>query len=183
MGKMGALLAASVVLGSLALPAAAEESQASVPSGLNIRSENKAMTTSLIGTFATWGLMVGAWSAGAYELGAVGFFALPVGPSLGYFSTGLKGRAWGGLAIRALGLAGVIGGFALAWDDDGDNAGPAALFFGGGALVVGSTIYDLATLKKAVRKRNGRIQGASLNVAPVLAPKSKTVGLSLQLGF
>ena len=180
---LGAFLAAAVVLGPLALPAAAEEGQFSSSSGLKLRSEHNALSASLIGTSCSWGLMLVASAAGAYELGAVGFFALPVGPSLGYFGAGLQGRAWGGLLLRALGLAGVVGGLALALEDEAGSAAVYAAFFGGAALVVGSTIYDLATVRRAVRKRNERIRGASLNVAPVLSPKSKTVGLSLQLGW
>lgn len=179
---LGAFLAAAIALGSLALPAAAEESQFPASSGPKLRSEHNALTTSLIGTFASWALFLGGSTAGAYELGAVGFFTLPLGPSLGYFGAGLQGRGWGGFTLRALGLAGVIVGWALAWDE-GDSTAIYASFFGGAALVLGSTIYDLATIRRAVRRRNDRIRGASLNVAPVLAPKSKTVGLTLQLGF
>jgi len=179
---IGAFLAAGLMLGSLALPAAADESQIPTPPGLKIRSESRAFSASLTGTLVSWGLMFFASAAGAYDLGSVGLVALPLGPSLGYFGAGLTGRAIGGTVIRALGLAAVVGGAYLAWEDETLTLGGIG-FFGGAALVLGSTIYDLATVKRAVRKRNSRIQGTSLNVAPVVAPKSKTVGLSLQLAF
>jgi hypothetical protein len=57
------------------------------------------------------------------------------------------------------------------------------LLIGGGAVFLFSTFYDMAKIRKAVRTRTSKYRGASLNIAPVLSPKSKTVGLSLQLGF
>ena len=84
--------------------------------------------------------------------------------------------------VRLVGLGGLVGGGAMLWEDENERLGIALMIVGGSTFVV-STISDIIGVRRAVRKCNNRVQGLSLSVAPVLAPKSKTVGLSLQLDF
>jgi hypothetical protein len=67
--------------------------------------------------------------------------------------------------------------------DDGNGLLATGLMLTGGCVFVASTIADLAGVRKAVRKYNAEVGGANLNVAPILSPKTKTVGLSVRLAF
>lgn len=178
----GALLVPCLMLGSLALPSMAQESQQQPPTEIKWKSEKRALGLSLTFTLASYVL-----AAASLKCAPLGFFGLAaglVGPSLGYFYAGLTGRGLAGVGIRLAGIAvPLFLADALGWSWDDNSAGVAVVLVAGGCAVLASTIWDLAGVKQAVRKRNDRIQKVSLSVAPVLAPKSKTVGLSLRLGF
>lgn len=179
----GVLLSACLILGSLVLPASAQESRGLASPGIKPKSESTALALSLVGTLVPYGLI--AWGSTGYSdytPGLIGYLTLPVGPSLGYFYAEAAGRGFAGIGIRFVGLAAFLFGAFIA-ADEGDSALAGVLTIGGGLTVIGSTIFDLTNLNKAVRKRNLKAAGKSLNVAPVLAPRSKTVGLTLQLGF
>lgn len=190
MRRIGALLAAGLIAGSLGLPLWAQESRESLdatPPPVKLKSESTAVMLSVVGGLVPLGLAVLASGSSGHESSALDGFILAsmaVGPSLGYFYAGLPGRGLKGVGARAIGLAGLIGGFLFLWDEmDKKPALGVSLALGGGALFLYSTFYDMTTIRTAVRTRNNKYQGVSLNVAPVLAPKSRTVGLSLQLGF
>jgi hypothetical protein len=186
MRKMGALLAAGLIMASLALPLRAQESPESrdgTRPAVKLKSERTALLWSLFGTLGSYGLV--AIAASGDEAGALGILGLTgsvVGPSLGYFHGGLGGRGLPGIMARLVGLGGLVGGGIMLWEEKNTGLGAVLVIVGGSTFVV-STIYDIVGVKRAVRKRNNRAQGARLNVAPVLSPKSKTFGLSLQLGF
>jgi len=81
---------------------------------------------------------------------------LVVGPSLGYFYAGQRGRAWRGLGLRILGYGALFGAVAASWDcyGDGDECrAGAALAVVGSAMTLGSAIYDIASVRGAVRRR------------------------------
>lgn len=187
MRKMGALIAAGLIATSLAPPLRAQESpesQVDARPAVKLKSEKTALFLSLFGTLGSYGLVaVAAYVSEAEALGYLGGAGGLAGPSLGYFYGGQGGRGSSGIMIRMAGIGGAVGGFALALEEDGNEGLGLALILAGGSTFVVSTISDIVGVKKAVRKRNSRIQGASLNVAPLLAPKSKTLGLTLQLGF
>jgi hypothetical protein len=183
----GVLPATFLMLSLLVAPSRAQEGQDQPNADVKLKSESTAVMLSAVGTLVPLALASLRSSSPRHESDAsdaVLAVSMLVGPSLGYFYAGLVGRGFGGLGVRAIGLAGLIGGLSLLLDDM--NKKPALgvpLLLAGGVLFFGSMFYDLAKVRKAVRRHNSRLQGVSLNVAPVLAPKSKTVGLSLQLGF
>jgi hypothetical protein len=180
---IGFFIAAVLMFSSLALPSLSQESQAQAKPEIKLKSEGAALALALAGTLLPWGLAALAASNDQDgSLAWLGLLAYPLGPSLGYFYAGSSEQALGGIGIRALGVGAFLAGIAIAWDE-GDQILPAALVIGGGVVYVASTIYDLAGVTKAVRKNNARAGRASLNVVPVLSPKSKTVGLSVQLAF
>jgi hypothetical protein len=186
MRRMGALLAAGLISITLVLPLRAQESPESrdgTRPAVKLKSEKTALLLSLFGTLGSYGLI--AIAASADEASALGYLGLTgsfVGPSLGYFYGGLAGRGLSGAMARLAGMGGVVGGFAMLWEDENERLGIALMIVGGSTVIV-STVSDIIGVRRAVRKRNNRVQGLSLNVAPVIVPKSKTVGLTLQLGF
>jgi hypothetical protein len=101
---------------------------------------------------------------------------------LGYYYGDLSGRGLKGVGVRAIGLAGMIGGYLIGAGEGFSPLGMPLIICGCGVYVF-STLYDMAKIRQAVRERNSRIQKASLNIVPILAPKSRAFGLSLQLGF
>jgi hypothetical protein len=81
----------------------------------------------------------------------------------------------------------MISSFAICgWDcGPGDsNYGLAWLVFGtGGAIVLGDIIYDLATVKKAVRKHNRSLQETGWMLVPVYFGEHQAGGLQLRVTF
>ena len=158
-------------------------------------SESVALNRSLWGTIVPIGLgLAMAASAGnegpngSGEIGALGFMAftggLVVGPSLGYFYAGERGRAWRGLGLRILGYGALFGAVAASWDCYGDECrAGAALAVVGSAMTLGSAIYDIASVRGAVRRRNEAAEGRSVRVAPMYSSRRHTAGVSVRLTF
>lgn len=156
-------------------------------------SESAAFGRSLWGTIVpvSVGLVIGAGNEGPNgnaETGALGFLAftggLVVGPSLGYFYAGERGRAWRGLGLRVLGFGALIGAAAASWGCYGNEcktAGAVALV--GSVMTLGSGVYDIATVRGAVRRRNEHAQGVSINVEPTYSSRQRAAGIALQLTF
>jgi hypothetical protein len=107
--------------------------------------------------------------------------ALVGGPAAGYFYGGLPGRAWTGIGIRTVGLGAMIGAFGVCgWDcssADGAYNAAWALFIGGSAILLGSAVYDMATVSGAVRKRT-RAEALVLPPSPSGSPAR--VGISVR---
>ena len=194
MKRMGALLAAGLIAGSLALPLRAQESQESrespglPPPAIKLKSEKRAMTWSVVGTIIPLAvsasfILTGGSSYAHANIAAVGLLIEPVGPSLGYFYTGAVGRALLGFGIRLAGLAGMVGGAYGLDNYDSDETLMKALIIGGAGATLASTIIDLAGLKKAVRRHNLKVQSLQMAVTPVLSPKTKGYGLQVHLSF
>jgi hypothetical protein len=138
-------------------------------------SENQAFHRSLYGTLIPFPTLV------------LTLPGLIVGPSLGYFYAHMPGRAFTGIGLRSAGLGGVVSSFLICGWDCGpgqDNYNLAwGVFLGSSALVVGSAIYDIATIKRAVRHRNAKMSSAQLTVSPRYFVQSKGVGMQVQIFF
>jgi hypothetical protein len=179
------------MLSLLASSSPAQEGQDQTSPSINLKSEKKAMTLSLVGTLASlamflpFGLREGhdpGGLNGGEAIALVGALALPVGPALGYFYTGATGRGFLGIGLRLLGIAGMVGGgFGL--NGSGEETLMKVFIVGGACVTVASTIYDFATLKKTVRRHNLKAKSMQMAVAPVVLPKSRTYGLQFQLSF
>jgi hypothetical protein len=110
-----------------------------------------------------------------------------VGPSTGYFFAGMPGRAWTGIGIRIAAIGGMISSFAICgWDcgpgDEAYNIAWAA-FLTGAAITVGSAIYDIGTVKKAVRRKNAERMTARGRLVPAYFADSKAFGLKMRFAF
>ena len=109
-------------------------------------------------------------------LGAIGLY---IGPSVGGFYGGCWGR---GLLLTGLRLGvTVAGGAYFLANDEKDNTVAGVLMLG---TLVGSAIYECATVKSAVRRRNAaRLEkrGPNLAVAPFATARGG--GLQVRLSF
>ncbi len=109
------------------------------------------------------------------------------GPSFGYFYADRPGRAWAGIGIRTLAIGGMISSFGICgWDcGPGESAYDAAwaVFLTSGGVFVGSAIYDIATVKREVRKQNATLDVTSWRVVPRFRPGTADIGLRLVHGF
>jgi len=158
-------------------------------------SESVALNRSLWGTIVPIGLGLAMAASsgnegpnGNAEIGALGFVSftggLVVGPSLGYFYAGQPGRAWLGVGLRTLGFGGLIAAVAASWDCYGAECAKArAAAAVGSALTLGWVIYDIATVRGAVRRHNEVAQGVSVRVAPTYSSRRHAAGVSVQLTF
>jgi hypothetical protein len=191
MRRMGALLAAGLIVASLALPIRAQESQESrdkAPPPVKLKSEKRAMTLSVVGTLvplavsASYLLTDGSSYAHA-NVAAVGLLVVPLGPSLGYFYTGATGRALLGFGVRLAGLAGMVGGSYGLDNGDANQDLMKAFIVAGAGVTLASTIIDLAGLKKAVWRHNLKVQNLQMAVAPLVSPRTKGYGLQVQINF
>lgn len=137
-------------------------------------SPDKAFNYSLLGTVLPVATLVAAYP---------GFL---FGPSLGYFHAGQPGRAWTGIGIRALATGGMVSAFVICgWDcGKGDSAYDIAwvVLLASSGTFVGSAIYDIATVKGAVRRQNERLNVA-WSISPRYAANRGEVGLQLRLTF
>ncbi|MCI0330501.1 MAG: hypothetical protein L0196_06055 [candidate division Zixibacteria bacterium] len=138
---------------------------------LNLKSETKAFNWSLWGTLAPSAtlilLPVGLW----------------VGPSMGYFYGGMSGRGWIGIGIRTAGMAAAVPAFISGWDGLNPDGAAQALATGGALLFWGSAIYDIATVKSAVRKHNRSLQEKALTITPAYFAQHGAPGLKVQVQF
>lgn len=109
--------------------------------------------------------------------------AIIFGPAAGHWYAGESGGI--GIALRTVGLSAAFIGFVSAANadcetqsctDDSDRAAKIAL--AGAALVVGSTIYDIATAGRAARRYNA----SHIVVAPAPVSTGGPPGLGLAVG-
>lgn len=192
-GKLGIIAAAFLVACLPAVPLTAQDDAgAQAPSpitaeSLGLPKEKTAYNLSLWGTLGSYGLLlVYAAAAGEEEgstitsvLGWVGVAGIMIGPSLGNFYGGLWGR---GLLLTGLRVGTTVAMMAYTmYNDESDNTAVAVLWM---STLIGSAIYECATVKSAVRKHNAeRLAKHNLKVAvaPFLARRG--AGLSVQLSF
>lgn len=164
------ILAASGIVFALFLNQAPAFGQASAEAH-DLPSGRTATTISAVGTLLSIPLMFLGRDAAA--LGAVGILT---GPSIGYFYGGCWGR---GLFSTGLRTAFSFIMAAILYDNE-TNAG-FSVWLGGMAL---SAIYDIATVKKAVNKRNqAKLARRKLDVALAPFAVRKGAGVQLRLSF
>ncbi len=141
-----------------------------------LKSPSTALTHSLIGTLVPLPTIV------------LTFPGIIFGPSLGYFYADMSGRAWTGIGLRAVGVGGMASSFVICgWDCGPGQKGydaAWAVFIAGGALAVGSAIYDLATVKPNVRKHNDRIKsGPNVSFGLRYYADARAAGIGIALTF
>ena len=105
MKATGTFLAVCIAFCSLASPSLAQGSQKESSPSIELKSEKTAQTLILLGTLIPWGLFLQGLredhtrETELWEILAIaGFFAVPIGPSLGYF---YAGSTWRGLAVTS----------------------------------------------------------------------------------
>ncbi len=180
--RKGTALAAALglALALSAAPAANGQTGAAPRAGMagdvsGLPSENTAVALGAVGALA------GVFLPLVDSQGSGGGWALLTtwcaGPSLGFFYGGCWGR---GLLTTGLRFGLCLAGALAALDSD-NYGGIVYLWLGGMAA---TTMWDLVTTRRAVRKRNQRIaarQGLRLEVAPLVLRKG--AGLKLQVSF
>ena len=128
--------------------------------------------------------MVGATrSGGSVALGTATVGAIILGPASGKWYAGESGGL--GIGLRFAGSLVAVGVFVAAINNDcetqsctDDSNRAAYLALGGAALVVGSTIYDIATAGRAARRYNA----SHIVVAPAPVSTGGPPGLGLTIG-
>lgn len=118
--------------------------------------------------------------------GGLATLGLVVGPASGFWYGGVGGKAWKGLFIRTGGLlVAVIGAagcvYSAALDSSGCTSGENAFMIAGAAIVVGSAIYDIATVGNKVREHN--TQRVRAMIVPLFTPSQRRVGLAVVIGI
>ncbi len=145
-----------------------------------LRSENAAFLISLVGTVLPVGIALSVPDDGIRTTREdLLFLGTAIGPSLGYFYCG---RVWRGLltVVLRLALAGATYGFST--NEDALNG----LGYVTAGLYIGSAIFDLVSVRKAVRKRNEAVRARKrldVSVAPFIMARAKGAGIRIQLSF
>lgn len=148
------------------------------------KSEQTAVVLSLsTGVLLPLALVGATRSGGSIALGYATAGAIILGPASGHWYAGEAG-GWG-IGLRFLGTAAAVSGFLVAANSDcedqscTDSSDRAAyIALGGAALVVGSTIYDIATAGAAARRYNA----SHIVVAPAPMSTGGPPGLGLAIG-
>jgi len=182
----GAALTACLAVFGLALPADAQPSGTPQPGAFKPRSEGMATSLSFFGTAVPIALaiLLGHEGSGS-AFWWVAVAAIPVGPALGHFYAGEHKRAWTGIGIRVAALAAFSAGVAMAFDETHSSSYPLTLglILAGATVALGSTLADIVDARESVWKHNLKGQGLTLNVSPVVSPRSKAVGIQAQIKF
>ena len=155
-------------------------------SAYRLPSEKTAFTLSLVGSLVPVGLtaLMAMVQSSDEDFGIPGLdvaigLTLAAGSSAGFFYGGLWGR---GLLMSGLRLgASILVVYYAMYYDERDNTWLGVAWLAG---MAGSIIFDLATVKSAVRKHNrARLAERGLNIAvsPFALPKG--AGVQLRLSF
>ncbi|MCI0330500.1 MAG: hypothetical protein L0196_06050 [candidate division Zixibacteria bacterium] len=166
------------------------------PKVQNLKSENKALALSLLGSLIP--ATVGVTSAIAMPAGVapvpgaesdawknvgllVGYSGLIVGPSLGYFYAGQVRRGLVGVGIRVASGAALVRGLKI-YNDGGSDFG-TALYSLGSVFLLYSIIDDITSVKGVVQKRNRSLQEKTVTITPTYFAQHGAPGLKVQLQF
>jgi len=87
-----------------------------------------------------------------------------IGPSLGHFYAGRTGRAFVGMGIRVVALAGLGFGFASSFDESAPGRG-TGLVVAGLVVGAGSVLFDIVDAPHSARVHN-RMVRRSLAISP-----------------
>jgi hypothetical protein len=145
-------------------PDSAEVDTARTPVSTQYKSPGRALGYSLGGTV----LLAPAFGAG-----------LLIGPSFGHFYAGNGKQATYGILIRGGGAAVGLTGWGMILES---SESAFTLMTIGLAIIVGSAIYDIATVGQAARQYN-ETHGLTAQVTPTVGPRGEQVGLSLHVSF
>ena len=156
--------------------------------GKKLPSENTAFLCSLIGTVVPvgYGLLARGVSGGSSGYGNgslyVAWLGALVGPSLGYIYGGRAGRGFLSIGFRAAVIT-IMAAIMMGYDEPWDNP-----FVGltGVGIFAGSALFDLISVKRAVRNHNDAVRarkGMSVSVAPFVLRREKCAGLNIGLSF
>ncbi len=140
------------------------------------------LTCTVVPTVAGLALFAGG-SGGSRETGFhLAGNGLLLGPAIGDWAGGLIGRGFAGWGLRTLAAVGGLGvAQAICWDSC-SNAGEAAaavVAIGGLAVAAGHAVWDLATLRSAIRQHRAR----SVVVVPGYLPSRRAAGLTVWITF
>jgi hypothetical protein len=142
------------------------------------KSATTALLWSFLGTLVPAGAGIAAASGESSDPmpGLVILGALILGPSLGHFYADRPGRAFVGIGIRTLAVAGIGAGFAATWNDS--NAGGTALLFGSLALGALSVGWDVIRASHSAKVHNekqhpGRV---AIGIMPVSEARGVQIG-------
>lgn len=147
--------------------------------GPGFKSGTTALLWSLVGTMVPVGAGVLAASLAAEGSnsptpGLLLLGGLLVGPALGHFYAGRPGRAFAGIGIRTVTLAGLLGGFAASWNN---NAGGDQLLVAGLMLTATAVVWDIARAPHSAEVHNRTIQPGRVTV--VVGPLHNAPGVRL----
>ena len=144
-----------------------------------------AVALSLVGTSVGYGSLLASVSWESKELAVVGLFGVVAGPSLGQVYAGAHGGALVTSGLRAAAvISTTIGFFRIACWGEVCPKSPTgeAMFFGGLATILGTTIYSVVDSGLSARCENRRARRRfTLNPAPVLGP-DRSMGMGMALG-
>jgi hypothetical protein len=124
-------------------------------------------------------------SAALTMLGFLSFTGgIAAGPSLGYFAIGRPGRAWTGIGLRALGFGVTLGVVGASMSCSSGECGAAAVgVLLGSAVMLGSAIYDIATVKNAARRQLEAARGTAVSVLPTYSMSRHAAGMLVRVRF
>jgi hypothetical protein len=181
---LGLVLAAAPLPGQdTAVAPALPQSDPDLP---RLPSEKTAFKLSLYGSLAPFGLSALMaivqqsdmdWGSPGLDIAAL--VMLCSGSSAGFLYGGCWGRGLLMAGLR-LGATAALIAYTLNWDER-DNTVLVLTYLGG---MAGSIVFDLATVKKAVRKHNqARLakRGLSVALSPIALPKG--AGVQLRMSF
>jgi len=117
------------------------------------------------------------------------FAGVVAGPATGYWYGHVGGKSWSGMVIRTGGIVLAAAGLAARRNNCGavsvdcmSTTNPVnAALVGGSLLVLGSAIYDMATVGRKVSAHNAAMLNAS--IVPIFQPSRRRVGLEVVVGF
>ncbi len=185
-------LGLAVASSAVAQPALAPPSPTSAPARPRPKSPATAWTISTVATAASIGLTV------THEATLVpGLIGLTISPTLGHWYAG-SGDGWN-LLVRAGASVAFVKGYIVMsgiMPSDCDYVPGATppfqncverphplryklAFFGGGALLLGSTIWSIVTSPRAARRWNEK---QALSIGPMVAPASSGGSLGVVVG-
>lgn len=156
------------------------------------KSAGTALTWSVLGTAAGFGIMVVGDRIDSDTLSLVGLATTVVGPSFGHFYAGEHGRALAHTGIRAASVGAIFAGgillftecFPLFADRCEPGPGPAILIATGVVAGASATFYSVYDAPRAARRQNARSRRLVLAPAPVIGPgQSSGFGLHLAAHF
>lgn len=153
------------------------------------RNPGTALSLSVLGTAAGFGMMVLGDNADSGFLSLAGLVTTVVGPSLGHFYAGESGRALTQSAIRAgsvgvmfagaLWLASECGFFFVSECEPGP--GPGIMMATGLVVGASSALYSIYDAPRAARRHNARARRLVITPAPLAGPDHSS-GFGLHLG-